>query len=62
MKFVHTKVHNGNAESCLASFETVTLQLKPYQGDLALLFNYYFVNALRKYFFYQSGNIELLAA
>lgn len=61
MKFVHTKVHNGNGESSLPSFETVTLQLKQYQGDLALLLNCYFVTDLRKYFFYQSRNIELLA-
>lgn len=54
MKFVHTKVHNGNrnGESCLISFDIVTLQLKQYQGDLVLLLNIYFVKDLKKYFFY----------
>lgn len=42
MKFVHTKVHNGNrnGESCLTSFEIPTLQLKQYQGDLVLMLNF----------------------
>ena len=60
MKFVHTKVHNGNSngESCLTSFEIATLQLKQYQGDLVLLRNFSLVKDLRKYYFYQLRNTE----